>query len=144
MKLSQADAPVIVALCVSLPLPPCTPVSTIFLALSNAPPMVFRNKAKMMPVRQLARLSCSLVIEHQGCLHETIRAMWAQSTKRQGDSTYSQQIRRSRRSLLRTNSAARRLHHALRLSAHEAAADHSCIPVLCCTPPQSSGNLQRG
>jgi hypothetical protein len=43
--------PVTAALCVSLPLPPNSPVSIYFLLLSHAPPALFRNNAYKIPVQ---------------------------------------------------------------------------------------------
>lgn len=47
---SPTVSPTIVALCTSVPLPPTAPLSTYFLALSQAPPALFMNIAIRMPV----------------------------------------------------------------------------------------------
>lgn len=50
LKGSPTVSPVIEALCASLPLPPNLPVSIYFLALSNAPPPLFKKRAIKIPV----------------------------------------------------------------------------------------------
>mmetsp|Transcript_12780 Transcript_12780/g.26391 ORF Transcript_12780/g.26391 Transcript_12780/m.26391 type:complete len:203 (+) Transcript_12780:202-810(+) len=49
---SPTVSPVTAALCASLPLPPCLPVSTSFFALSQAPPALSRKMAMSRPVRE--------------------------------------------------------------------------------------------
>ena len=46
---SPTVSPMIVASCAGLPLPPCVPSSTSFLALSQAPPELDRNTAISTP-----------------------------------------------------------------------------------------------
>ena len=46
---SPTVSPMTVAACASLPLPPCRPSSTIFFALSHAPPELARNTAISTP-----------------------------------------------------------------------------------------------
>ena len=47
----KINTPVTAALCVSLPFPSNAPVSIYFLALSHAPPALFKNNAYNIPTQ---------------------------------------------------------------------------------------------
>ena len=51
LKITKINTPVTAALCVSLPFPSNAPVSIYFLALSHAPPALFKNNAYNIPTQ---------------------------------------------------------------------------------------------